>query len=197
LPTEVIPDCTSTVYTYYGLDHEQAPPDVTDANLHPSVATNAFFNCKSLVRVTIPDTITRIEYAAFHHCVSLRFIQLSTNLRFIGRKALFYCKSVEAVFLPPTVKHISYKAFDGCKSLRFCILPDPIDHLGDDVFEGCDRLSTTISNNLSKVCYRTSVNPQSIQECIHTHGIENSTEVDDQQMTALHILRMRQSSCYW
>jgi len=27
-----------------------------------------------------------------------------------------------------------------------------------------------------------------IQECIHTHGIERATEVDEYQMTALHIL---------
>jgi hypothetical protein len=27
-----------------------------------------------------------------------------------------------------------------------------------------------------------------IQECIHTHGIERATEVDDHEMTALHIL---------
>jgi len=27
-----------------------------------------------------------------------------------------------------------------------------------------------------------------IQECIHTHGMERATEVDDQQMMALHIL---------
>ena len=27
-----------------------------------------------------------------------------------------------------------------------------------------------------------------IQECIHTYGIERATEVDNQQMTALHIL---------
>jgi len=46
----------------------------------------------------------------------------------------------------------------------------------------------TVSNNLSKVCYSTSVTPQSIQECIHTHGIERATEVNDQQMPALHIL---------
>jgi len=67
-------------------------------------------------------------------------------------------------------------------------LPDSIEHQGDDVFDGCDRLSTTVSNNLSKVCYSTSVNPQTIQECIDTHGIELAAEDDDQQMTALHIV---------
>ena len=49
-------------------------------------------------------------------------------------------------------------------------------------------LSTTVSNNLSTVCYSTSVTPPTIQECIHTYGIERATEVNDEYMTALHIL---------
>jgi len=191
LPTEVIPDFTSTVYTYWGLDGEEAPHDVTKVNFHPSVTriqTYAFYGCRSLVRITIPDTVTRIERFAFRYYVSLIFIRLSTNLVSIGVMAFHGCKSAEAVFLPPTINRIEDQAFGDCKSLRFCILPDPTDHVGIEVFKGCDRLSTTVSNNLSTVCYSTSVNSQSIQECIHTHGIECATEVNDQQMTALHIL---------
>jgi len=192
LPTENIPDFTSTVYLYWGLRHEFAPRDTTEVIFHRSVTTiqaSAFFNCCSLVRITIPDTVTRIEACAFWGCVSLRFIRFSTNLEYMGVLAFHDCKSLEAVFLPPTVTHIDHKAFYNCTSLRFCnSFPDVIEHLGDDVFRGCDRLSTTISNNLSRVCYSTSVTPQSLQECIVTHGIERTTEVNDHQMTALHIL---------
>ena len=132
--------------------------------------------------------VTRIEACAFYGCVSLRFIRLSTNLEYIGDSAFYDCKSVEAVFLPPTVTRIRDEAFQDCKSLRFCILPEAIDHASGKVFHRCNRLSTTVSNNLAKLCYSTSVNAQSLQECIHTHGFERATEVDDQQRTALHIL---------
>jgi len=192
LPTEVIPDFTSTVYLYYGLLHEWAPEDTTKVIFHPSVTIirdRAFYYCESLVRVTIPDTVTRIEKMAFYGCHSLRFIRLSTNLEFIGMGAFHGCKSIEAVFLPPTIRHIDDMAFYGCTALRFCILPEPIDHVGYNSFRGCNsRLSTTVSNNLSKVCCSTSITPQMIEECIHTHGIERATEIDDQQLTALHIL---------
>jgi len=191
LPTEDIPDFTSTVYTYYGLDNEEAPKDVTEAFIHPSATTiqrRAFYECRSLVRVTIPDTATHIEDEAFCDCNSLRFILLSTNLEFIGRRAFYYCKLLEAVFLPPTINRIDNDAFHGCRSLRICILPETIDRVGNDVFVGCKTLPTAVRNNLSKVCYSTSVNSQTIQECIHTHGIEHATEVDYQNMMALHIL---------
>ena len=67
-------------------------------------------------------------------------------------------------------------------------MPESIELVGNDVFRGCDRLSNTVRNNLSKVCYRTSVSHQAIQEYICTHGIQHATEIDNQQMTALHIM---------
>jgi len=213
LPTENIPDFTSTVYLYWGLDGEIAPKDTTKIIFHPSVTTIqewAFYNCKSLVRVTIPDHVTEIGICAFFCCDSLRFIQLPTNLEFIGMSAFNTCKSLEAVFLPPTVIYIGNEAFKDCTSLRFCYLPETIDLLGIEVFGGCDRLLTTVNyefyhdedydpiNNddvnewfmqryaslpFHQACFSTSITPQVI-----VHGIERATEVDHQQMTALHIL---------
>ena len=191
LPTEDIPDFASTVYLYWGLDGEQVPYDTTTVIFHPSVTTiqkMAFHCCKSLVRITMPDTVTRIEGSAFYNCVSLKFIRLSTNLEFIGTWAFVFCESLEAVFLPPTVTHIGNMAFYHCTSLIIMYVPETINHVGNNAFRERDRLSTAVSNNLSKVCYSTSVTPQMINECIQEHGIERATEIDDQQMTALHII---------
>jgi len=179
------------IYTYLGGRRDQAPKGTTEVIFHPSVRfikRHAFMNCKFLVRVTIPDTVTRIEGLAFMGCDSLRFIRLPPNLDHIGAWAFHNCTALEAVFLPPTVRYIDDYAFYACKSLRFCIVPDTIGHLGDNVFEGCVQLAITVRNNLSKVCYSTSVTPQMIDECIDTDGIELAAEVDTQQMTALHIL---------
>ena len=189
--TEIIPDFTSTVYTYHGLRRECVPKDVTKVIFAPSVTTIqhfAFNGCDSLVRITIPDHVTRIEGFAFFGCDSLKSIRLSVNLVHIGDAAFRYCSSLEGVFLPPTVTDIGNGAFKNCISLRFMYVPESIDHIGEGVFIGCNRLSTTVSNNLSKLCYSSSINPQMINECIQEHGIELTTQVDDQQMTALHIL---------
>jgi len=48
LPTEEIPDFTSTVCTYWGLDDEEVPEDTTEVIFHPSVRTiqeQAFDGC--------------------------------------------------------------------------------------------------------------------------------------------------------
>ena len=151
------------------------------------------------MRVIIPDTITHIEDDSFADCHSLKSIRLPRNLVSIRGGAFYECRSLQAVFLPPTVRHIGNQAFGYCKSLRFCNLPETIEreHVDNEVFEGCHRLCTrvrinrrsrTVRNNLTKVCYSTSVTSQMINECIHTHGIRRTMEIDYEQMTALHIL---------
>jgi len=216
LPTEDIPDFTSTVYTYWGLGGEYAPRDTTKAIFHPSVATiqqSAFYDCKSLVRVTIPDTVTHIEDDAFECCVSLKSIRLPRNLVSISAGAFYGCRSLQSVFLPPTVTHIGNGAFRGCASLRFCNLPATIERRGIMIFPGCDQLLTTVkyeydgNGNILRVdevhqwlmqryaslpchqaCFSTSVSPLTIEGCFQEHGIELTVEVDEYQMTALHIL---------
>jgi len=108
LPTETIPDFTSTVYTYWGLDNEDVPEDTTKVNFHPSVRfikNSAFLRCTSLVRITIPDHVTTIEKGAFYGCDSLRSIQLPRNLEFIGDAAFAGCTSLEGVFVPSFNRH--------------------------------------------------------------------------------------------
>ena len=175
----------------------------------------AFCECKSLVRVTIPDTVTRIEACAFEGCDSLTSIRLSLNLDYIGEYAFLNCSSLEAVFLPPTVTRIGDMAFAHCKSLRFFHLPEEIEDIGIGVVNECDRLLTTVkyrtgghpyghilNNNevnewliqrhahlpFHQACFSTSINPQGIDVCFEEHGIELATKVDNQHMTALHIL---------
>ena len=219
LPTEEeIPDFTSTIYTYWGLEGERAPKDTTELIFHPSVTTieeDAFLACKSLVRVIMPDTVTRIEFGAFHGCVSLKFIRLPRNLVFIGDCAFLRCKSIKAVFLPPTVlTHINDRVFYHCTSLRyFYVPPEIIDQMGmgEEVFKGCDGLLAAFNFNgeehgyndnevhellrqryanlpFHQACFSTLVTPQEIEACFQEYGIDRATEVDDQQMTALHIL---------
>jgi len=198
------------IYTYYGREGERVPKDVTAVIFHRSVTTiqpRAFFECRSLVRVTIPDTVTRIEYEAFMGCDSLRLILFPRTLEHIRTAAFEGCNSLEAVFLPSTVNHIDDHAFNNCKSLRSVYMSDTIEWMGYNVFDGCDQLSATFNMNpdhqydddevnqrltqyfpFHQACSSTDVTPLMIEACIQEHGMHRATELDNQQMTALHIL---------
>jgi len=163
--TEDIPDFTSTVYTYYGLDGEQAPLDTTEVIIHPSVTViqaYAFRECQYpwcglsrhmlSVNVNIPGAgynVTRIEGCAFLGCHSLRSIRFfSLNLEIIGNHDFCFCKSLEGdVYLPSTVKRIDYCAFRSCESVRVFKAPESIKHIGYEVVYECDRLLTTFQYN--------------------------------------------------
>jgi len=91
-------------------------------------------------------------------------------------------------------------------------VPEGIDHIGSRVFMPCVRLLTTVKykrshdgeyNNdevnqwlmerhaglhLHKICSSTAITHQMITHGIVTHGMECATEIDEYQMTALHIL---------
>jgi len=218
LPTETIPDFTSTVYTYWGLKDEKAPEDTTEVNFHPSVTTiqeEAFKECWSLNMITIPDHVTHIGTGAFMDS-SLKSIRLSINLEIIGDQA--FCRSsLEAIYIPPTVTEIGDFAFNGCESLTYFYVQGPIECIGDISFQGCNSLLDTINikdNNINlglngegdneeviqqlmqqhanlpfhQICSSTSITPQGIQGCFQANEIELAMEYDDGYMTALHIL---------
>ena len=104
-------------------------------------------------------------------------------------------------------------AFGYCESLILFDVLESIQHIGEAVVYGCDRLLTTVKYNedddgnilngikvnqwlmqrhdylpFHQACSSTSITPHDIEGCIQEHGIESASEVDDEQMTALHIL---------
>jgi len=169
---EDITNFTSTTYTYYGLDGEQAPKDTTEVIIHPSVITikgYAFFCCIFLVRVTMPDTVTRVAEFAFEVCRSMRFIRFSPNLEFIGACAFAECKSLKAVFLSPTVTHIEDKAFICCEFLSFFYMQESIEHIGNNVVNRCHRLLITVKHNILN---SEEVNQWLMQRHAHYHSIK-------------------------
>ena len=200
----------STKYLYYGIPGERAPLDTTEVIVKDGAETimgYAFNHRESLVKVTIPDTVTEIETGAFCACYSLRLIQLPPNLQRIGWDAFRGCKSLEAIYLSPTVTDISDRTFEGCTSLRILNIPDSVEYIGDYVIDECDSLLTDKMkeatcdernqwlrhryNALHNLCCQPSISPQTIQQYIQDHNDnkeERARTKDRPGFTALHLL---------
>lgn len=124
----------------------------------------AFQGCDSLVHVTIPDTVTKINGYCFADCSNLETIQLPSNLEVIRegtfsgceslktitiphgvtriqRGAFKNCTSLEEVWLPNTLVSIEAEAFQGCENLRFISLPSSVREIGDNAFHNCSSLT--------------------------------------------------------
>jgi hypothetical protein len=70
----------------------------------------AFFSCKHLVNVNLPESLEFIGDQVFAYCERLKTITLPKNLKYIGGGAFDYCKNLEAITLSRKTK-LGYKAF--------------------------------------------------------------------------------------
>ena len=78
----------------------------------------AFYDCTSLVSVTIPNSVTTIAEGAFHGCSSLLSVTISESVTSIGKDAFYRCSSLTSLDLPKSVTNIGEGAFSNCDSLQ-------------------------------------------------------------------------------
>ena len=86
-----------------------------------SIGKNAFFDCKSLTSITLPDSIKSIGFGAFMSCESLSKITLPDNVKSLESYAFYHCSSLTEITIPGSVKSLGHNAFSNCISLEAII----------------------------------------------------------------------------
>ena len=101
----------------------------------------AFYGCKKLDQVDLPNTTTSIYKYAFQNCDALADITLSTSLNFIDEYAFADCKVLNNVGLPESLRNIQNGAFQSDEALTAITLPAKLQGLGASAFESCSALA--------------------------------------------------------
>ena len=83
-----------------------------------SIGKNAFFDCKSLTFITLPDSIKSIGFGAFMSCESLSKITLPESVKSIEGYAFYRCESLTEITIPSSVKSLGHDVFSHCISLK-------------------------------------------------------------------------------
>ena len=84
---------------------------------------------------TWPGPITSIGDGAFFGCRYMTGINIPNTVTTIGDYAFYGCSSLTSVTIPDSVTSIGDSAFWNCGSLSSVTLPDHVmTHVGDDVF---------------------------------------------------------------
>jgi len=80
----------------------------------------AFYGCKNLKTVIIPDGVNLIHNSMFGGCTSLTTVTLPASVRELGMWAFAGCSELTSVSIPDTVTSISIdnSAFEGCPKLN-------------------------------------------------------------------------------
>ena len=111
-----------------------------------NIDEHAFYNCKSLTSITLPDSVKRIKMGAFIFCSSLTSITIPNSVTTIEDNAFMCCSKLTSITIGNSVKSIGYCAFENCKSLTEITIPNSVKSLGYEVFENCISLEAITYN---------------------------------------------------
>ncbi len=97
-----------------------------------SIGEKAFYGCKNVTSVTLPNSITSIGKQAFSCCYDLSKINIPESVTSIGEEAFIKCVSILNLTVPSTVTAIGSRAFGEVANLIF----DGSDPYGARAFNG-------------------------------------------------------------
>ena len=109
------------------------------------IADYAFYRCKSITSVKIPDSVKTIGRAAFYQCYTLSRVTLPATLSEIKDYTFYLCEELILPELPLTLTRIGRSAFYKCQLTvsnapegeRRLIIPDGVTEIGDYAFYYC------------------------------------------------------------
>ena len=102
----------------------------------------AFLNCSGLTSLSLPSSLTSIEYYAFYGCSGLTSLSLPSGITSIDWNAFSGCSGLTSLTLPSSLTSIDSGAFSGCSGLTSLSLPSGLTSIGDGAFRGCSGLTS-------------------------------------------------------
>ena len=156
--TVTIKDCKETA------SGTLAIPSIYEGKPVTSIGDWAFYGCTKLTRVTIPDSVTGIGYAAFSKCVSLKSIDVGEgNTEYSSVYGVLFDKNKTVLIhfpagkgghytIPDGVTSIGDHAFIQCARLTSVTIPDSVTSIGALAFRDCYGLkSVRIPDSITKI----------------------------------------------
>ena len=129
-----------------------------------NISNYAFYNCTSLEEITIPNTVTSIDFdalaktnikkltipnsvttiadCAFWGNSSLTEVKLSENLKSLGVNAFQQCTALTEIEIPEGISKIGQWCFLGCTNLAKIYIPKAVTLIDGWAFLDCNKLKT-------------------------------------------------------
>ena len=115
-------DLTAEVIHKKGYEGDFIIPETVVSNgasfLVTSIGENAFFSCKSLTSITLPNSVKSIGMGSFTYCEALTSITIPDSVKVIAYLAFFSCSSLTEITIPGSVKSLGHDVFSNCISLK-------------------------------------------------------------------------------
>lgn len=145
------------------------------------IGSRAFYACKKIESIIIPEGIKTIGSTAFFHCENLKCVQFPQSLYSIGESAFEGCDSLEEVYIPDATEigweafyecenltsvgigvesegivigasTIDCYAFSKCPNLETVTLGKSVTYIDESAFNSCDNLTTVnLTRNINTI----------------------------------------------
>ncbi|MDO4556480.1 MAG: leucine-rich repeat protein [Lachnospiraceae bacterium] len=128
-------------------------------------------NVPMITKVTMPNTITRIDQSAFSQCQYLTDVRLSSSLKTIGTLAFENTKSLEKLMIPDSVTKIQFGAFRSSGLVSISI-PDKVTKLSSNLFGWCESLEkVSLPNSIKEIGTSVFYMNPSLKEIVIPEGV--------------------------
>lgn len=111
----------------------------------------AFQFCSGLTTITIPESVSVIGGSAFNACTNLASITIPYNVHKIGIYTFRNCRNMNSVSLPNSITEIGWGAFQGCENLTSITIPDGVTIIGQDAFNASGLKSISLPNSVTTI----------------------------------------------
>lgn len=117
-----------------------------------SVEPYAFYECKDLISVSLPDGITTLGFrGTFTGCENLEEVHLGTGIINIPWEGFMGCKKLKSIIIPEGVEVIGSWAFQNCSALTNVVLPNSLIEIKSRAFGRSGIESITLPEKLAKI----------------------------------------------
>src|SRR5262249_27362637 len=128
-----------TLTRYTGSDGMVIIPSTTNGYPVTSIGDSAFLNSSSLTNVSIPDSVTNIDFQAFTGA-GLTSVTIPDSVISVGRSAFLNCANLTSLTIGSSVISIGADAFYACSGLRNVFIPLSVTNLNSTAFANCSGL---------------------------------------------------------
>ena len=149
-----------------------------------AICDNAFYNCRQLTKVVIPDGVVSIGNNAFRLCKNLKDVNIPNSVSDIGVEAFSSC-AFSRITIPEGIETIKEGTFFGCKlkeislpeslntietiafanaGLTMVFIPANVKHMGIAAFSGCRMQSMTMEGKVPPVVEDIEFDPETIAD---------------------------------
>ena len=131
-----------------------------------TIADYAFYNCRSITNIEIPDSVENIGYGAFGYCEKIESITIPSSVKSIGERGFYECYALNEVHIEDLSAwcNISFGAANAnplyhAKNLylngnpvKDVVIADDVTSIGSYAFYNCESLeSMTIHDNVEHI----------------------------------------------